>query len=298
MSESTATAPDADGQPSDEPAPPASPAPPQLRRKAGGRHRAPAAAPNRMRWYVASVLVAALAGLTAGALYLSQAREATPVAGPSRVPSTSPAQGTGGRQSVSPTASAGQGAGSATRPECHYEPVPVGDGRTAPVPPSRAELAGPVRVSMNTNQGVIVLELDATDAPCTVNSFVNLARSGFYADTSCHRLTTATIFVLQCGDPTGTGTGSAGYRFADENLPTGVPAPYARGTVAMANSGPHTNGSQFFLVYDDSPIDPNYPVFGRVVEGIGVLEKIAAGGAANNDGMPNTKVVVTAVSMG
>jgi len=130
-----------------------------------------------------------------------------------------------------------------------------------------------------------------------VNAFVSLAATGFFADSACHRLTTAAIFVLQCGDPTATGAGGPGYRFDDENLPVGVEPAYPRGTLAMANAGPDTNGSQFFMVYRDSAIDPNFPVFGRVVSGLDLIDTVAAGGAPNGDGTPNVELNLEKVEL-
>ena len=117
-------------------------------------------------------------------------------------------------------------------------------------------------------------KLDNGKAPCTVNSFASLAQQGYFDNTPCHRLTTAPeLGVLQCGDPSGTGTGGPGYRFPNE-YPTNqyrltdpalqVPVLYPRGTLAMANAGPGTNGSQFFLVYRDSMLPPTYTVFGTI----------------------------------
>ena len=176
--------------------------------------------------------------------------------------------------------------------------------RTGQVPTDPAEISA----SMETNQGDIGLMLDNGKSPCTVNSFANLAQSGFFNDTPCHRLTTSdSLSVLQCGDPTGAGTGGPGYQFANE-YPTdqyqpddpalGQPVVYPRGTLAMANAGPGTNGSQFFLVYKDSQLPPNYTVFGTIDEtGLATLDKIAAGGVAGGgqDGKPATDVQVKSI---
>jgi peptidyl-prolyl cis-trans isomerase B (cyclophilin B) len=105
------------------------------------------------------------------------------------------------------------------------------------------------------------------------------------------------IFVLQCGDPTALGSGDPGYSFDDENLPAPGGTPYPRGTLAMANAGPDTNGSQFFIVHKDSPIDPNYPVFGKVTGGLEIIDRVAAGGAPGNDGQPNESLVIQAVQI-
>jgi peptidyl-prolyl cis-trans isomerase B (cyclophilin B) len=122
-----------------------------------------------------------------------------------------------------------------------------------------------------------------------------LAKQKYFDNTQCHRLTTSGIFVLQCGDPKGNGTGGPGFSFADENLPTGANGVYKAGTVAMANSGPNTNGSQFFLVYKDSPLPANYSVWGTVTGGMDILTGIADAGVANGtgDGAPAQKVVIS-----
>jgi peptidyl-prolyl cis-trans isomerase B (cyclophilin B) len=145
-----------------------------------------------------------------------------------------------------------------------------------------------------TNCGTIVASLDGKDAPHTVNSFHFLAAKGYFTDTSCHRLVTTGIHVLQCGDPTGTGEGGPGYTIPDENL-TG--ATYPTGTLAMANTGqPHTGGSQFFFVYGTTPLPPTYTPFGHVTAGLDVLQRIARAGSDDSngagDGHPLQPVVI------
>jgi peptidyl-prolyl cis-trans isomerase B (cyclophilin B) len=145
-----------------------------------------------------------------------------------------------------------------------------------------------------TNCGTIVVSLNGRRAPATVNSFAFLSSKGFFTDTPCHRLTTAGIFVLQCGDPTGTGTGGPGYTLPDENLKG---ARYPAGTLAMANTGqPHSGGSQFFFVYARTKLPPQYTPFGRVKSGLDVLTRIAKAGTDNADGQgdghPNQPVVI------
>lgn len=142
-----------------------------------------------------------------------------------------------------------------------------------------------------TNCGTIVIALDGKNAPHTVNSFAFLAAHHYFDNTPCHRLTTSGIFVLQCGDPTGTGTGGPGYTIPDENLSG---ATYGAGTVAMANTGqPHTGGSQFFLVYANTQLPPQYTPFGHVRQGLDVLRAIAAAGSTPpGDGAPNAHVVI------
>ena len=179
--------------------------------------------------------------------------------------------------------------------------------RSGKVPTEPAE----VSVSMMTDQGPIGLILNNGQSPCTVNSFMSLANRGFFDGTHCHRLTTAaTLGVLQCGDPAGDGTGGPGYQFANE-YPTDQyqpddpaveqPVLYPRGTLAMANAGPGTNGSQFFLVYKDSYLPPQYTVFGKIQQdGLDALDKIAAAGVAPgsrniDDGPPATKVTIKSI---
>ncbi|WP_016933616.1 peptidylprolyl isomerase [Rhodococcus sp. R1101] len=173
---------------------------------------------------------------------------------------------------------------------------------------------GAAAAQITTSVGVIGVELDRAAAPCTVNSFVSLAEQGYFDDTPCHRLVTSPgLQVLQCGDPTGTGTGGPGYGF-DTEYPENVYAPgdaqlrqpviYPRGTVAMANTGrPGSNGSQFFLVYEDSQLPPTYTVFGTVDEaGLAVIEEVAAegddGSMAAGGGAPNRAVQIESVTVG
>src|SRR3954469_12115556 len=128
-----------------------------------------------------------------------------------------------------------------------------------------------------TNCGTVTAALDGKAAPHTVNSFAFLASKHYFDNTKCHRLTSSGIYVLQCGDPTGSGSGGPGYEFQDENLEG---ATYPAGTVAMANAGPGTNGSQFFFVYADSlSLPPNYTPFGKVTSGLDILKAIAAKGS-------------------
>jgi peptidyl-prolyl cis-trans isomerase B (cyclophilin B) len=139
----------------------------------------------------------------------------------------------------------------------------------------------PYTARLVTTQGLISFQALTTAAPCTTFSFKFLAEHGYFDGTHCHRLTTQGIYVLQCGDPTGTGSGGPGYVFNDENL-TG--ATYPAGTVAMANAGPNTNGSQFFFCWKDTKLSPAYTPFGRVTQGLDVLQKIAAAGEDDQNG--------------
>ncbi len=198
---------------------------------------------------------------------------------------------------VSATADATAPPTAPTAGPCAYTPTPD-DPAVRPVSlppdPQHTPDRGLVLVTLFTNRGAIPMVLTRAEAPCTVQSFLHLLQSRFYDNTICHRLTTyPTLSVLQCGDPSGTGEGGPGYEFRDElptNLPpaptdpTGARRVYARGTLAMANAGPDTNGSQFFLVYKDSALRPDYTIFGRILPlGLHTLDRIAAGGVAADD---------------
>lgn len=153
-------------------------------------------------------------------------------------------------------------------------------------------------LTLQTNCGTIEIALDKK-APITTGSEAFLASQGFYDGTKCHRLTTEGIFVLQCGDPKGDGTGGPGYSIPDENLPTGSGVNYPAGTVAMANAGPGTGGSQFFLVYRDTTLPAGYSIWGKVTKGLPILEGIGAAGVAGGgtDGAPNQPVVISSAKV-
>jgi peptidyl-prolyl cis-trans isomerase B (cyclophilin B) len=188
----------------------------------------------------------------------------------------------------------------AAEPASHCIYTPSGTAaRKVGVPPVKpAFKAAKYQATIKTNQGTIVLDLLNHKATCTVNSFIYLAAKNYFNNTPCHRLTTAGIYVLQCGDPTGTGSGGPGYKFANENL---AGAKYTQGTVAMANAGPGTNGSQFFLVYRNSPLPPNYTPFGEIVSGLGIIQNVARAGTdnsnGNGDGHPKEKVTIERVTI-
>ena len=199
-----------------------------------------------------------------------------------------------------PTASVGANCQYPASPEAAAKPVKPP--RTGKVPTDQAQ----VSASMVTSQGNIGLMLANNESPCTVNSFANLIGQKYFDDTKCHRSTTSPdLSVLQCGDPKGDGTGGPGYGFANE-YPTDQyppndpqlkqPVIYPRGTLAMANSGqPNSNGSQFFMVYKDSQLPPQYTVFGTIqADGLATLDKIAKAGVAGGgeDGPPAVDVTI------
>lgn len=196
---------------------------------------------------------------------------------------------------------------------CQFAPTP-GSPAAKPVAVPDITVApteGRATVTLRTNRGEIPLTLERPQAPCTVESFVRLAGAQYFDGTPCHRLTTgAGLQVLQCGDPTGKGSGGPGYTVNDEKPTTLKPAAepgavtYPRGLLAMANSGrPNSGGSQFFLVYGDSVLPPDYTVFGTIGEpGLAVLDRIAGGGLTNErgpgDGAPAQPVTIDAAAVG
>ena len=153
-------------------------------------------------------------------------------------------------------------------------------------------------ITFGTNCGDIVVTLDPA-APQTVASEVFLAGQGFYDRTQCHRLTTDGIFVLQCGDPAGNGTGGPGYTVPDENLPADGEANYPAGTVAMANAGPGTAGSQFFIVYQDTTLPGDYTIWGEVTAGLDIVQEIASVGTVDGgpDGAPRQPVFIESATV-
>ncbi|HEX6336597.1 MAG TPA: peptidylprolyl isomerase [Jiangellaceae bacterium] len=178
----------------------------------------------------------------------------------------------------------------ATEGPCVYTEIEAVEG--IGLPPGEPVAATTATITLNGSP--VTVELLADDAPCTVNSLVHLAGAGYFDGTSCHRLATSdSLRVLQCGDPTATGSGGPGYQFGLENVDG---ATYEAGTVAMARRAddPDSNGSQFFLVYEDSQLPPDYTVFGRITDGIDVLTEVAEAGTedGSTDGAPAEPVTI------
>ncbi len=239
------------------------------------------------RWTISGLAAIAVAGIAVGSVFLasrsnSPSAAASPGASATPSPSTSP--------TPAPAAEPAQ--------HCAYTPSGTA-ARKVSLPAATPDDKATYRATIKTNRGSIVVELLNSKATCTVNSFVSLAGQGYFSNTHCHLLTTSSPhYVLQCGDPTGTGTGGPGYKFDDENL-TG--ATYKAGTVAMANGGPNTNGSQFFLVYKNSTLAPSSTPFGTIVSGLNIIQKVAQGGSDNSigpgDGHPKEKVEIESVTI-
>jgi peptidyl-prolyl cis-trans isomerase B (cyclophilin B) len=161
---------------------------------------------------------------------------------------------------------------------------------TSPTPAATEPAAGTQEMTIVTNLGTITADIDTAGAPCTAGSFTHLAKDGYFDDQQCHRLVTDGIWVLQCGDPdaraaieAGTpemaGQGSPGYSYGEENLPVEAAGNYPAGTIAMANAGPGTTGSQFFIVYKDTQLPADYTILGQVTAGLDIVEQVAAAGA-------------------
>ncbi|GAA1141322.1 peptidylprolyl isomerase [Nocardioides aquiterrae] len=181
--------------------------------------------------------------------------------------------------------------------DCSYEENGQAAAKNVDPPSAKAPAEGTVDVTLKTSAGDIPITMDQASTPCAVNSFVSLAKQGYFDKTPCHRLTTQGIFVLQCGDPTGSGMGGPGYSFPDELQGDET---YPAGTVAMANAGPDTNGSQFFLVYADTTLNPAaYDVIGQMDQaGIDVVKQVAAKGTQDGgpDGAPKETVTIESVT--
>jgi peptidyl-prolyl cis-trans isomerase B (cyclophilin B) len=204
---------------------------------------------------------------------------------------------------------------SASPTTCDYRPLidpsASGSGSPEPLPSTAKEVgrpdpnvprSGKQTMTIVTNLGEIQIEMDLAKTPCTAGSFAYLAGKKFFDNTKCHRLV-PDIGALQCGDPGGDGTGGPTYRFADENLPTNRRPAYPEGAVAMANSGPDTNGSQFFFVYKDSPLQAQYSLWGKVTKGLDIVKKVGEGGDDGayaqqaGGGHPKTEIIFQTVTV-
>jgi peptidyl-prolyl cis-trans isomerase B (cyclophilin B) len=221
----------------------------------------------------------------------------TPKPTASTTPSASPSAVT--LPPATPLATVPAGA-PATAPatHCTYTPSPPAS-RNVGTPPAKPNSSAKSQATIVTNRGTVVIDLLNDRAACTVNSFVYLASKGYFNNTPCPRIVSSGIYVLQCGDPTGTGSGGPGYKFADENLKG---ATYPAGTLAMANAGSGTNGSQFFVVYAGGGLSPSYTPFGVVVKGLDIVRKVAEAGNNNSNpaggGKPNESVTIKSVKIG
>jgi peptidyl-prolyl cis-trans isomerase B (cyclophilin B) len=223
---------------------------------------------------IVAVICCVVAGLGVGGYFL--------FAGPG----SSKAAAVSATSSATPSASASTQAEPATT--CSYQASGTA-ARNVGTPPAKPDYKAVYQATIHTNRGDVVINLLNSKATCTVGSFVYLAAKKYFNGTHCHRLTTIDPFVLQCGDPTGTGSGGPGYGFGVENAPKDGQFP--AGTLAMARtSDPNSNGGQFFIVYKQTTLqDPTgYSIFGRVTGGMDIVDKVAAAGAKPADQSSNT----------
>jgi peptidyl-prolyl cis-trans isomerase B (cyclophilin B) len=211
------------------------------------------------------------------------------------------------------SASASSSASAVAEPAHHCTYTTTGSGKPS-MPTASPDYNASYTATINTNLGKIGITLLNSKATCTVNSFAHLAATNYFNNTQCWRVDngTAGIYMLQCGDPTAAanaklsctsstlGAGGPGYQFADENLKG---ATYPAGTVAMANGGANTNGSQFFLVFKNTSLSPSYTPFGKITSGLDILQKVAKAGtscslsASVGGGVPKEKVIINSVTV-
>ncbi|WP_327039916.1 peptidylprolyl isomerase [Micromonospora ureilytica] len=200
--------------------------------------------------------------------------------------------------------------------ECVYNALPTEQRppqiKDVGVPSNQQSGTGVQTMTIDTNLGPITAKVDRSLVPCTAGSFTHLAEKNFFDNTKCHRLVTEGIKVLQCGDPSATGNGwrptdgqgGPSYRLPEENLPTDKRPPYPEGVIAMANSGqPGSTGSQFFIVYGDSPLDPAYTVLGSITGGLDLVKDVAKAGDDGafaqqaGGGHPKKEVIIKDLTM-
>ncbi|GLZ58879.1 MULTISPECIES: peptidylprolyl isomerase [Micromonospora] len=217
----------------------------------------------------------------------------------------------GGDDNKSDTATPAAGAA-----ECAFNAVPTEQRppqiKDVGLPSNEQSAKGVQTMTIDTNLGPITAKVDRSLVPCTAGSFTYLAEKNFFDNTKCHRLVTEGIKVLQCGDPSATGNGwrdtdgqgGPSYRMAEENLPTDKRPPYPEGVIAMANSGqPGSTGSQFFIVYGDSPLDPAYTVLGTITGGLDLVKDVAKAGDDGafaqqaGGGHPKKEVIIKDLTM-
>lgn len=256
------------------------------------------------RWSLVGLVIVLIAGLATG-LSLSFTGGSTKAAAKAKsTASATPAA------SASASASATAAAVAEPAHKCTY----TADGSVSKpsLPTSAPDYSATYTATMKTNRGNIVINLANSKATCTVNSFVHLAETNFWNNTQCHRVSdSGGLFILQCGDPTAkasenlactgddsAGSGGPGYTFNDENL-TG--ATYPAGTLAMANGGANTNGSQFFLVFQNTSLPASYTPFGTITSGLDILQNVGKAGTtctySAGGGVPKDKVIIDSVAI-
>lgn len=246
---------------------------------------------------IAAVLVVAVGlGIAAiGGVFSTTANTAKAAAGASPSATASPSVAASASPTPSPASTAAMVGG-----KCIYTASGTAS-RKVSLPPAKPDTSVTYTATVKTSRGAIVIDLLGSKAPCTVNSFVSLSDQKFFNNTPCPRLSnTQGLYILQCGDPTGTGSGGPGYGFGNENL---AGATYPAGTLAMANSGqPDSNGSQFFFVFKTTALPPNYTPFGQVVSGLNILQNVGSRGFgpplnAAGGGAPKESVQIESVTI-
>ncbi|MCM3884920.1 peptidylprolyl isomerase [Frankia sp. R82] len=258
-------------------------------RQAQRRREAQRRRQQRLAIVAGFIVVVVAASSIAAILLTSKDDNATATANPAATPSAAAAV---------PTSKVGA---------CVYTSNGETPARNATLPKAAAKVdASPATMVINTSAGTMTATLDADKAPCTVHALLTLADTKYFDDTTCHRETAGTeagIFVLQCGDPTGTGSGSPGYGYANENT-AGVT--YDRGVLAMAHSSqPNSNGSQFFINYASptkqgaAALAGGYTVFGKITQGLDVLDKLTKPGVegGGSDGAPASKAKILSITV-
>ena len=187
---------------------------------------------------------------------------------------------------------------SARRVQCQPTSAVAHTPMKVPIPTILTQV--PKTFTIFTNCGNIEVTTVGNKAPITLSVLTALANDGFYDNSLCHRITTSGLWVLQCGDPTASGSGGPPFTYRDENLPALTPNNYPAGTVAMANSGPNTNQSQFFICYKDTTLGPNYTIWGHITSGLGIVQYVAAAGVVGGgtDGPPAQKIALLKVKVG
>ncbi len=265
----------------------------QTERRAAERRRR-----QRLIAVIAAGVVVVLTGTVTGVLlFAGNDDKATVSASASATPSASAVP------SGSPSSAASAAPASTKVGPCTY----TSDGRNPSRPVSLPTAAGtvdqsPATMVITTNKGTIKAALDAAKAPCTVHALLTMANAKYFDGTPCHRETAENIFVLQCGDPTGTGQGGPGFAYANENTNG---ATYTHGVIAMANAGANTNGSQFFLIYKDpnaagvQALGSNYTIVGKITDGLSILDTLTSPGieGGSTDGAPVSKAQITSVTL-
>jgi peptidyl-prolyl cis-trans isomerase B (cyclophilin B) len=249
---------------------------------------------NRAVGIVAGLVVVALGGTGLAFAFAGEGNK-----------KNSPAAAASSSAPSTPTPTATPSPKPAVKPgECTYSASQEPGAKNVGMPPAKPRYTSSVSATVKTNLGSIGMDLNGANARCTVNSFAYLASKNFFDKTQCHRLVTEGIKVLQCGDPTATGSGGPAYKYGEENLPKpkagAQTATYTKGTLAMANAGPGTNGSQFFIVYGDSELPPNYTIFGKITSGMDIIESVAKAGvkgSSQGDGPPKKAVTIQDITI-